>query len=104
MLKVIDQIRVAESMRPTVLLVGLISREQDGLNHFESSRQARNCRLAGFLLSAGEAEQACYLAAAFLWCTGFMPRGLRTSGLTIVSSTGVVPLTSAVKVAPAGTR
>jgi len=48
-------------------------------------------------------REPAYCAAAFLylWRSG---SGLRACGFTAVSSTGVVPLTSVLNVAPAGTR
>ena len=45
-----------------------------------------------------------YFAAAFFFAVCLSGSGLRSCGFTALSSTGVVPCTSFVKVAPEGTR
>ena len=48
-----------------------------------------------------ERKEPAYFATFFGWRSG---SGLRICGFTAVSSTGVVPVTSELKFAPAGTR
>ena len=55
--------------------------------------------------SSGEHQPRAYCFSALAFLVGcFSDSGLRTCGFTAVSSTAVVPVTSALKVAPAGTR
>ena len=56
-----------------------------------------------FAAATAQVTYCAALAACFL-CTGAAARGLRAWGFTTDSSTAAVPATSAVKVAPAGTR
>ena len=55
--------------------------------------------------SSGGREPRAYCFGALAFLVGCLSgSGLRTCGFTAVSSTAVVPVTSALKFAPAGTR
>lgn len=69
------------------------------VRYFADRDQVLNASVPAGLFSYGAGA-----AAGFLWWCGFSPKGLRTSGFTVDSSTGVVPLTTVESSAPAGTR